>query len=259
MKKPVVLIGVGEMGGVFARGILKMGYPVFPITRNIDVQDVLKLIPDLEAVIVAVAEKDLTPVLRTIPKQWSTQIVLLQNELLPRDWLSVGIKNPTVISVWFEKKFGQDSKVIISSPVFGPKASLIQSALASIKIPCHTLKQEKDLLSELVLKNLYILTINIAGLALGGGTVFELWNNHRLLADDVANDVLDIQEYLTSEKFDRKALMAGMLKAFEGDWQHQCMGRSAPARLQRALSQADEAGLSVKKLREIASLRLAGK
>lgn len=31
MKHPVVLIGVGEMGGVFGRGLLKLGHPVFPV------------------------------------------------------------------------------------------------------------------------------------------------------------------------------------------------------------------------------------
>ena len=42
-----------------------------------------------------------------------------------------------------------------------------------------------------------------------------------------------------------------MLEAFEGDPEHNCMGRSAPARLARALSQADAAALPVETLREI--------
>ena len=36
MKSPVVLIGIGEMGGVFARGFLRAGYPVYPATRVTD-------------------------------------------------------------------------------------------------------------------------------------------------------------------------------------------------------------------------------
>jgi len=43
-----------------------------------------------------------------------------------------------------------------------------------------------------------------------------------------------------------------MLQAFDGDPDHGCMGRSAPARLARALQQANEAGLAVPKLRQIA-------
>ena len=42
-----------------------------------------------------------------------------------------------------------------------------------------------------------------------------------------------------------------MVKAFEGDLEHKCMGRSAPARLERAISQADEANLEVMTLRGI--------
>ena len=36
MKSPVVLIGIGEMGAVFARGFLRAGYPVYPVTRQTD-------------------------------------------------------------------------------------------------------------------------------------------------------------------------------------------------------------------------------
>ncbi len=52
MKSPVIIIGIGEMGGVFARGFVQ----------------------------------------------------------------------PTVISVWFEKKKGRDVKVLIPSPAYGPAA-----------------------------------------------------------------------------------------------------------------------------------------
>ena len=39
MKSPVVLIGIGEMGGVFARGFLRAGYPVYPVTRQTDLAE----------------------------------------------------------------------------------------------------------------------------------------------------------------------------------------------------------------------------
>ncbi len=244
------MIGVGEMGGVFARGLLKAGYPIYPITRQMNINIVAKELSDPEAVVVAVAEKDLFTVLKTIPANWQDRLVLLQNELLPRDWTSFGIKNPTVISVWFEKKAGQDYKVLIPSPVFGPKASLIESTLGEIRIPCRILKNDDELLFELVLKNLYILTINISGLVVGA-TVHELWHHNQDLARQVANDVLDIQEWLTAKKFNREKLLEGMLQAFDGDPGHKCLGRTALARLERAIEQADQAGLSVKKLRDI--------
>ena len=40
MKKPVVIIGIGEIGGVFARGLLRAGYPLVPVNRNDDIQQV---------------------------------------------------------------------------------------------------------------------------------------------------------------------------------------------------------------------------
>lgn len=251
-KKPIIMIGTGEMGGVFARGILKTGYPVYPVNRDMDMQQVAGIIPEPEAVLVTVAEKDIDDVLARIPEPWRDRLILVQNELLPRDWQKHEIRNVTVISVWFEKKPGQDYKVLISSPVYGAHAGLVKDALSKLNIPCHVLDSADDLAFELVLKNVYIVTTNVAGLE-AGGTVSQLWRDHEKLARAVAENVMDIQDWLMSKKMDRENLIKGMLEAFAGDPDHKCMGRSAPARLARAIESADEAGLAVHKLREIAS------
>jgi hypothetical protein len=254
MKKPIVVIGIGEMGGVFTRGFLRLGHPVYPVTRRTDINAVNKAAIDPELVLVAVGESDLPDTLKKIPENWRDGLGLLQNELLPQDWKQHGIDNPTLISVWFEKKKGQDYKVIIPSPVFGPHALLLETALESLDIPCWELADEDQLLYELVRKNVYILTSNIAGI-ITGGTVGELWDQHNDLALSVANEVIDIQETLTGTTLDRKRLIDGMYEAFQGDLAHKCMGRSAPARLKRTLELADGAGLKTSKLREI-SLQL---
>lgn len=250
MNKAVVVIGIGEIGSVFARGFMKLGYPVVPVTREMDMAIVAAEVMAPELVVVAVAEKDLQATLKQIPDVWCDRLVLLQNELLPRDWLSFGFEQPTVISVWFEKKKGMDSKVVIASPAYGPRAGVLKQALATLDIPVRELGSTSELLFELVLKNLYILTTNIAGLECGGD-VRALWLEHNDLACDVAGDVLDIQAYLTGEQLDRRALIEGMLAAFDGDPAHACMGRSAPARLQRALAIAAEAGIAVPALQRI--------
>lgn len=67
----------------------------------------------------------------------------------------------------------------------------------------------------------------------------------------MASDVIDLQEWLTGRTFDRERLIQGMLEGFAGDPAHKCMGRSAPARLARALELADRAGLAVPRLRQI--------
>jgi len=157
-----------------------------------------------------------------------------------------------VICVWFEKKKGQDVRVLIPSPVYGPGAGVLRESLVRLDIPVRLLDSEAELRFELVRKNVYILTTNCAGLVTGG-TVSELWANHRELAEDVASEVIRIQETLVGETLPADRLIAGMLEAFDGDPEHGCTGRSAPARLARAIRQADAAGLAVPRLREIAT------
>jgi hypothetical protein len=240
MKSPVIIIGLGEMGSVFARAFLHAGYPVYPLTRDMRMDDMARQIPAPELVLVAVAENTLQTILEQLPPAWHGRVALLQNELLPADWERFGLTRPTVISVWFEKKKGQDVKVLIPSPVFGPHAQLLKECL------------DAELLFELVVKNVYIVTVNCAGLVTGG-TVSELWGRHREFAEAVAREVIEIQGILTGQALDADALIKAMLTAFDGDPDHVCTGRSAPARLARALEQADAAGLAVPHLREIAA------
>ncbi len=249
MNKPIIILGMGEIGGVFARGFLKVGYPVYPVTRETDKEALSRQVHDPEAVIVSVGEKDIQGVLETIPQDWKDRLVLVQNELLPCDW-KPHVLNPTVISVWFEKKYPKDYKVIIPSPVFGAKADLVKIALNTINVDVNILSSEEELLKELIIKNLYILTTNISGMEVGG-SVGELWNKHKTVAMSVANDVLDIQFLLAEKEFDRAELIRGMVKAFSGDPEHKCMGRSAPARLERALIVSDTYALPAEKLRSI--------
>lgn len=102
-KRPIIIVGMGEMAGVFARGFLRAGYPVYPVTREMNMQQQAAQIANPQLVLVAVAENDLHPVLQNLPEAWKDQLVLLQNELLPADWQQYQLE-PTVISVWFEKK-----------------------------------------------------------------------------------------------------------------------------------------------------------
>ncbi|WPE18222.1 hypothetical protein [Candidatus Thioglobus autotrophicus] len=251
MKKPIVVLGIGELGSVFARAFLKNNYPVYPITRKTDINELAATI-DPELILVCTGEADLQTALKTIPTQWKDRVAMMQNELLPRDWESYNFSHPTIISVWFEKKKGMDSKVLISSPSFGPKARILVDSLALIDIPAHVVANEANLLFELVVKNLYILTTNIAGIAIkSGANVDDLRNNHLDLMREVSRDVLKLQTALTAQTFDEIQLEQGMMKAFEGDLAHGCMGRSAPARLDRALELAKEFNLDMPTLQNI--------
>ena len=252
MNKSVVVVGLGEMGSVFARGFLRSGYTVHPVTRDMEMSAVAEVIANPELVLIAVGEADLHKQLLRVPESWKDRLVLLQNELLPNDWQKYNLE-PTVISVWFEKKKGQDSKVIIPSPVYGKHAQLVADALASIDIATTLLADEAALLHELVLKNVYILTTNIAGLEVGGN-VGQLWDEHRVLANTVASEVIRLQETLTGSILNHQSLVDGMVEAFNGDPEHMCMGRSAPVRLQRALSLAKSNNLTLSMLERISKL-----
>ena len=246
----IALVGIGEMGGVFARAFLRAGHPVHPVVRTASPKKVAVSVPEPALTLVTVGENDLTEALRALPESWRQRIGLIQNELLPRDWIGAGLTDPTVIVVWFEKKPGKDVKVIIPSPVYGPAAGLVAEALKKIDIPTKMLSTTADLEFELVRKNLYILTANIAGI-ITGGNVDSLWKNHRSLAQQVAYEVLLIQETLVENPLDSEALINAMVDAFEADPEHGATGRSAPIRLKRALAHAAKANLKVPTLKSI--------
>lgn len=252
LQQPAVIIGIGEVGGTFARGLLRSGHPVVPVLRKIDPKAVAADLPDPIAALVTVGEADLDHALATLPEEWQNRAVLVQNELLPRSWIAHGLVAPTVAVVWFEKKPGRAEHVIIPTPIYGRLADRLVAALGSIGIAAVALETEDDLMYELVRKNMYILTANIAGL-ITRGTVHDLWYNNRELAESVADEILPIQEWLTGSPLERSRLLAGMVEAFDADPDHGSTGRSAPARLARALDHAEQAGLAVPTLREIAS------
>jgi hypothetical protein len=252
MKPPIVIIGIGELASVFARAFLRNGYPVYPITRAMNIVEEAENLPEPGLVLVAVAETDFHSVVETIPARWRAKLALLQNELLPRDWLAHGIDDPTVIAVWFEKKKGMDYNVLLPSPVYGAGAGLIAESLAGIDISCKILRSADDLVFELVLKNVFVFTINIAGLILEKGTTTSmLWQQHQKLARAVANDTITLQEFETARSFNRDRLIEGLTNGIKGDPNHKCKGRAAAGRLARALEIADRAGIAIPAIRDI--------
>jgi len=251
--KYVVMIGLGQLGRVMSGGLLRSGHVVVPVNRGDDLPAMAVRWPEPVLVLISVGENDLHPVLAALPEAWRDHVCLLQNELLPRDWQAHDIVDPTVISVWFEKKKGTDAKPLLSSPVFGPESGRLVRALQAIDLPAHELETSESLLRELVRKNLYILTTNIAGLEVGGD-VATLWAEHESLARAVAADVLDVQDWLCGQPCDHESMLAGMLEAFQADPRHGCAGRSALIRLKRALNHADAAGLATPALRRIAAV-----
>jgi hypothetical protein len=250
MQPPVAIIGVGQLGGVFARAFLSAGYPVYPVTRDMPLRQTLDRIPSPALTLIAVGEKALPGVLREMAPGPRSSVGLLQNELLPDTWQSNGVTDPTVISVWFEKKKGLDVKVLRPSPLFGPRTDLMADALEGIGVPCRRLDTADELLKELVIKNVFVYMINICGLKIGG-TTGTLWKEHADLARQVAAEIIALQEVLAGTTFSRTELMDGVVAGIAGDPRHKCMGRSAPGRLSRFLDMADKAGVPARAIRAI--------
>ncbi len=249
---PAIIVGMGEMGGSFARGLLRLGHPIIPVLRNSPADQIADAHPDPLLTLVTVGEADLDSSLRALPDAWKGNVGLVQNELLPRSWQPHNIVDPTVAVVWFEKKPGRPEMPIIPTPIAGAGAGMLVEALSTIDVPAFVVADDDELHYELVRKNVYIITMNVGGL-ISGGNVHDLWYNHRGLAEDVARDVIAVQGWLTSAELDPDRYLAGMVEAIDADPVHGATGRSAPARLARAIGFADEAGLDVPKLREISA------
>lgn len=250
MNPPVVIVGMGQLGGVFARGFLRSGCPVYPLVRGMDMNQISTRIPHPEFVLLAVAENDFHSVLKQVPEAWRNRLGFLQNELLPRDWADMKVVEPTVMAVWFEKKRGKGVRVFQETPVYGPNTHMVTAALGALDIAHRALSDENELLHEVVLKNLYVLTINILGIKTGG-TVGELWTNHRGLVEKVANELMDIQVHLTGKQLKRDEMIAAMVNAFGKVPDHSCRGRVSEERLNRVLAHADRAGITAAELRQI--------
>lgn len=249
VRQPIIVWGLGEMGGVFARAFLRAGHVVAPVRRGDSPSEVAARVPDPALVMVCVGEGDLAAALGSVPNVWKNTLGLLQNELLPRDWRAADIDDPTVAVVWFEKKPGTDVKVILPTPIAGPRATLVADALMGIGVDATAI-DDAGLVRALVEKNLYILTANIAGLVVGG-TVGELLADHRSLVDEVATETLAIQAALAEQVLPRDALLASLYAAFAADPDHKATGRSAPARLSRALEHARRLSVPTPRMRAI--------
>jgi hypothetical protein len=252
MQAAIVVVGIGQLGGVFAKGFLRCGHPVYPFLRGMDIKELARDLPQPGFVLITVGEDDLHPVLGAVPEGWRNRLGLLQNELLPSDWEAHDLPHPTVCVVRFEKKRGRPVRAEVPSYVYGANANLVVAALEALAIPINEVDTPREIMMEMVRKNLFILTTNIAGLVVGG-TLEELWKEHEDLTLDIANEVLDLHEALVGEKLPRESLVEHMFEVFRKVPDQSTTGRTAPDRLARTLQRAARQGLELPRLEQIQS------
>jgi len=202
-------------------------------------------------VLLTVGEGDLPAALGTVPEPWRGRVVLVQNELLPETWEELGLRDPTIAVVWFEKKPGRAVRQILPTPVAGPVAADVVEVLGAAGIDAREVPPGPSLEDELVAKNLYILAFNVAGLvAADGATVADLHGGDRF--QELAAEILALQGAALGRSVDEEAALSRVAEAVAADPEHGARGRTAPARLARAVRRADSAGLDVPGLRRVA-------
>lgn len=254
MSEHIVVVGMGQLGAVFSEGFLRTGRSVTPVLRGGDVTRVCEQVkPD--AVLVATGEDSLEDVLTRLPASVRDRALLIQNELRPEKWQRHHLL-PTLGIVWFEKRKGKMPNIVLPTVLFGRQSALLDEALTTLELPHRTVRTDEELVHELVLKNLYILGINLTGLRVGG-VARELLTTHRTLFDDVIREILAVEVALlsatvptsaavptsTAVPFSGATLNEGQLlrdleRAILADPEHSCAGRSAPRRLERTLENA---------------------
>ena len=247
------VIGIGELGSVFARGLLRSGVVVHPVTRGQPICETLHATTELRLVLVAVGEAELRGVLAEIPGELRHLVALVQNELVPADWQQAGYTEVSGVVVWFEKKPGREVHQVLPSLAYGPKAHLLLEAMRSLAISATALAPE-NLACELALKNLYILVHNLAGLVYPE-TVAALWQRYPDFMRSLTLDVLRHQEARLGRALDRERLVEQLRAAVRADPEHGAAGRTATARLVRVRQQARQLGLELPMLEQIGVAR----
>ncbi|POB10266.1 hypothetical protein [Sulfobacillus sp. hq2] len=244
-----VIVGMGQIGRTLGEGLLMAGYTVTPVLRGqrYPTDDALR------PFIIATGEDDLAPALERLPEpiKKASSVVLLQNELLPSQWEPVGILNPTLFVVWFERKLGKLISVLRPSVVFGPQQAAIQEAMDRLGLACQQADSFHEAMEQVVIKNVYIWATNIASLRVGG-TTGELVKNHFALVRSLSHEALAMQEAVMQQRFDGDRVMDEVIAALKADPAHQAGGRSAKRRLERFLAHAAAEKIDVPVAQDIA-------
>ena len=249
---------MGELGSLFSNGFLRLGIPVIPILRKDNIKDFELINPIL--VFIAVDIPDLDKILENIPKSWLNLIVLIQNELL--HWTQLNIPFPSIVVVWLGKKkqffkLSPFSKEIVYSP---NKAlgDLLESCLNILDIPTLRVNSENEILTEMVQKNLFNLTMNVMGLYLGEKSTFKelLDDNNLEIRNKIALECLSLQQVqLNNLKLSKNEMIDKNWNYMFQNLEIHCQGRYAKARLDRAIMIAEKFGIEVNQLKKIKNMK----
>ena len=244
-----VVWGVGELGELFAGSALRLGYRVTGIRRKDDSDAILKSTGTCP-ILVAVGENEIDGVLGRIPANFANQVILVQNEIFPSHWHKhphVGL--PTVCVVWAVAK-RKSSPLICPHPheVCGPLADLVIEMHQAILLEARVMPSPEE---ALVKKFSYILTINLLGLE-RDVTVGE-WarDEHKDRIIRMATDATRLGIALAAASgVNAQAMGQEVYEIMRSEQvsSYRAQGRTAGARLSRAISAAEQFGLRLEHL-----------
>jgi hypothetical protein len=242
----MIVLGVGELGRLFAGAALAEGLHVTPITRGVTPAHVLAGRPPHVPILVAVGEDALERALDSLPAARRDDAVLVQNELWPSVWQSRGFR-PSLMLPWVLQKPGLPRTVVGTTPVFGAHAAMLGALCARLSLPCVGIT-EREVPQALADKYTFILVINALG----------CWRDELL-----GRFLTDAQPQIAALCQEASALSAALLDApldpvrshrltldaMEAMASMRARGRTASLRVDRALGHAATHGLNVPALR----------
>jgi hypothetical protein len=248
--RDLVIVGLGELGRWLGAGALGTGMRVTPVLRNTPLEPVWASVPVETPIVVAVSEDALDDVLAHVPSARHAELVLLQNELFPSRYAHLDAA-PAVLVPWLLKKRGLPQIVIRPTPVFGRHAALIAELCTALHVPCEPLPDADALARALADKYTFILSINALG-TLHDLTLGTFLHEHPELTRAVAMEAGRLSARLSGTPIDDARSEACVLEGMGAMAQIGARGRTARARVLRALERAQHLGLPMPKLEEIA-------
>lgn len=244
-----VVIGVGNLGRLYAGGLLRAGYSLAPIRRETDPAPVLLAHPPGTPLLCAVGEADLAAVIDAVPVDRRCDLLCLQNELFPADLDALGAPDAGLAVAWTLAKPGFPVIVGRRAAASGAAAPAFARACEALGHPCVL---SDDPGWEAATKYAFIVAVNALGLC--ESTTLERWvTADRQQVEVVVREscALALARIGESDRIDDA--LSEVWEGIHGFGPLPCRGRSSRSRVARALERARELGTPTPHLRSIAA------
>lgn len=245
------VIGIGQLGQLYAGGALRLGLRVTPLLRGQDRPAFYDALPPGTPLLLSLPEDALAGEVAQVPAARKDDVVLVQNELFPTQWRALGLANPTVLTVWLSKKKSRPVEVARATLAHGPFARLFVQIHEALGLPARVATDESELLQDIVAKYVFILTINALGLVenltLGEWLKRDPEGVRALIAEAAR-----LGSWHAGQEVPPERLTPAVLAAMEALHGYPARGRSAGERLARAQRDLAEATIAAPRLLEIA-------